>query len=122
MKVLIIEDSPTCADAMRTIISANRDGLEYDIAGNLADGIKKVIEGEYNLVLLDLRLPDSLDPETTLNAFGDYMRHVPTVIVSGAVDVDTGLQAIELGAKGFVLKSEPCRLVPMIDQAISKGS
>ena len=55
-KVLIIEDDPQIAKIERDYLAVN--DFEADIANNGDDGIRMALAGQYNLILLDLMLPE----------------------------------------------------------------
>jgi hypothetical protein len=56
MRVLVVEDEPDLAFAIA--ISLRRDGYAVDVAGDGASALDRVGLNEYDLVCLDLNLPD----------------------------------------------------------------
>jgi DNA-binding response OmpR family regulator len=56
MRILLVEDEADLADAMAARLRA--EGLLPDVAGTLADGRRRVGAEDYDLLLLDRRLPD----------------------------------------------------------------
>lgn len=57
MKVLIVEDQFEIADSYRRALADSN--IISDIAGNGTEGISKFKQGDYDVVLLDINLPDS---------------------------------------------------------------
>jgi len=57
MRILVVEDEPDLASAIA--ISLRRDGYAVDVAGDGASALDRVGVNEYDLVCLDLNLPDT---------------------------------------------------------------
>lgn len=74
----------------------------YATAGSLLAAAPDWLE--MDLVLLDLGLPDA-DGLSTLKKLRSLRDDVPVVVISGSTDRPTVLQAIDLGAMGFVPKT-----------------
>ena len=78
MKVLWVEDHPkACEMLLAAGASATRQRLPVDLvlAGSLMEAEKKLRLERFDLVMLDLRLPDSMDEDTTVTrvaSMGDY--------------------------------------------------
>jgi len=91
LRVLHVEDD--FADAIlvqNACCEAGDFEIEFEVARTLKDAKRKLGQGFYNLVLLDLRLPDSLNPshtlETTMSACGE----TPVMVLTGSMTVDLG--------------------------------
>lgn len=105
MKMAICEDHPLVSDAMVQLLRQVDDQVQvekYATATSLLEAARSW--GMMNLVLIDIGLPDSMGYDTLirLRAARD---DIPIVVVSGFTDRQTVLQAIELGAMGFVPKT-----------------
>lgn len=78
MKVLWVEDHPkACEMLLAAGASANRHRLPVDlvVAGSLMEAERKLRLERFDLVMLDLRLPDSMDEDTTVTrvaSMGDF--------------------------------------------------
>jgi PAS domain S-box-containing protein len=59
----------------------------------------------YNIVLLDLGLPDSNGIET-LKAFKAHTLEVPVIVLTGLDDEAAGIEAIQLGAEDYLVKGQ----------------
>jgi DNA-binding response OmpR family regulator len=57
MRILVVEDEPDLASAIA--ISLRRDGYAVDIANDGASAIDRVVVNDYDLLCLDLNLPDT---------------------------------------------------------------
>ena len=104
IQVLLVEDSP--ADALlvqHTLEQAPGVGFAVAHVGRLSDALKRLKEGPFDVVLLDLGLPDS-DGLDTFFRMHDAAPYVPVVIMSGQGDEQTAITAVQNGAQDYLLK------------------
>jgi len=106
IRVLLVEDNPgdrrLILEALAEV-SYSRIQLEY--VDCLQAAQDTLASEEFDLILLDLSLPDSHGLETvekTENAAPD----TPIVILTGLDDVNTGIQAVRSGAQDYLVKGE----------------
>ena len=111
ISVLLVEDNP--GDA-RLIQEALKDAAEIDSAGptfrltraeRLADGLARLTEGEVDVLLLDLSLPDSHGFETFTRAQA-RAPGVPIVVLSGLDDHVLAVRAVRQGAQDYLVKGQ----------------
>lgn len=107
-KVLLLDDHGLLRQGLRaSMAGADCGPIEWVEAGSLAEarGLLRQENG-LNLILLDLNLPDShgLGALIELKAVA---RDVPVWVISSSEDPLIVIQALELGAAGFIRKSEP---------------
>ena len=90
IRVLHIEDD--FADAMlvqHAVCEAGDLDIEFEVARTLKDAKKRLASNDFDLVLLDLRLPDSLHPKDTLETAQTWVGETPVLILSGSMSVDS---------------------------------
>ena len=103
-RILQVEDNP--GDARLVQIYAQNDPhseLTFDSVKSLASAIEKLQTEDYDLILLDLNLPDSQGLDT-LNALVDRDLFVPVIVLTGMDDQQLALNAVKLGAQDYLLK------------------
>ena len=105
MKVLVVDDHTLIREALRNVLR-ELDASSVVIEAPDGEGALEAArrEGDIDLVLLDLNLPDM----DGLFALGVLRRKHPAtavVVLSGIRDPATVLTAIDLGAVGFIPKS-----------------
>jgi len=57
-RVLYVEDNPDNVEVVRQALASMGPGVDLETAPNAADGLRKAREGTFDVVLLDLHLPD----------------------------------------------------------------
>ena len=106
-RVLIVDDHPLVAEALTLALRQADDGSDVETAADLAAALAKVSgEHAYDLVLLDLMLPDS-EGLSGLTALRERAPGTRVAIVSSRANADSVRAAADLGAVGYVLKSTP---------------
>ena len=101
MRILIVEDEKRIQDFLsRGLESA---GYAVDVAGNGANAIELVHSTEYDLVILDLMLPDT-DGLSVLTKIRNRKLSPPVLILSARDAVDDRVKGPELGADDYLTK------------------
>src|SRR5271166_665606 len=109
MRILIVEDEKRIQDFLsRGLESA---GYAVDVAGDGATGIDLVQATEYDLVILDLMLPDT-DGLSVLQKIRNRKVSPPVLILSARDAVDDRVKGLELGADDYLVK--PFAFVEML--------
>ena len=104
MKILYLEDSTMDADLARRSLAKTRAEWGLRVVPTVAEA-RAVLEreGDFDLLMLDLRLPDGSGVEllATLRAEGNP---IPVVMVTGLGDEAAAVAAIKAGADDYVVK------------------
>jgi adenylate cyclase len=103
-KVLVVDDSRL----MRMVLTKALKELGFtniDEAVNGRDAIKKLLEKQYDLMLLDMEMPEMNGIEVLTNMNLDTrLKGTPTIVISGNEQIDLAVQCIEAGAEDYLLK------------------
>lgn len=106
IKALLVEDSPTdvllVQEAMRCATSPH---CELTIVERLKQGLQRLREREYDVVLLDLGLPDSQGLETFVSLKRQCPR-TPIIVLSSMNDEAIALSAVKNGAGDYLAKGQ----------------
>lgn len=121
--ILLIDDDEEDRALMRAAIG---DLFHVEEAGTIVEGLQKMASGRYDLVLLDLTLPDS-ERENTLGRVLAEHPDQPPVIVTGYANPDFVERMLKLGARSYLIKGRDdvdsellrSRLKQMLDHADS---
>ncbi len=104
--VLLIEDNPGDALLIREYLAEAGGGtLQLVVADRLSTGLETLAQGGFDVVLLDLSLPDSRGLETYHLMHAEFP-DLPVVILSGLDDEATAVQAVHEGAADYLFKGE----------------
>ena len=102
--ILVADDHPMCATALGMAARAVDAGITKDCVTTLAEAEELVRRSEYDLILLDLMLPD-VQGFAGLAMLRAIRPAATIAIVSGREEPAVVAQAQALGAKGFIPKS-----------------
>lgn len=106
LKVLIVEDSASDAFLLEQALSGGRSWrFETLRAERLSDALEALRREAFDVVLLDLTLPDSRG----LESFARLRREapaLPVVILSSNADERLALQAVQAGAQDYLMKGQ----------------
>ena len=118
LDVLVIEDNPGDARLIEEMLGDARGffrrveinaslltGTQVHHERQLSDGLERLSEGDVDVVLLDLGLPDSTGLDT-LAAVVDSTEFVPIVVLTGLRDEGIGVEALQRGAQDYLVKDE----------------
>ncbi|HUQ41701.1 MAG TPA: response regulator transcription factor [Candidatus Limnocylindrales bacterium] len=117
--VLIVEDHPLLADALKIVLE--RDGTFEVVAMelNVAGGLASAASLRPNLALLDQHLPDGKGTDIARRIRRDQLGSA-VVLLTGDASDDTLLAALEAGVAGFIPKSEPVeQIVELLKRAVA---
>ena len=106
LKILLVEDDPVDRQQMeRLLVDPSLSDYELEFADRLAQAQAILAEREFEIVLLDLNLPDSAGLET-LCALEKTHPDLPKVVVAGDEDEQLGLEAVARGAQDYLIKGK----------------
>ncbi len=102
-RILAVDDD----DMNRDMLIRRLDKLGYDVteAATGREALAKVKEGNFDLILLDILMPD-LDGFQTLEFIkaDPRLKHIPVIMLTALDDVESTVRCIEAGAEDFVPK------------------
>ena len=96
-KILIIEDEATIRRVLIKILSEENDGYIVEEAEDGLQGIEKIKNDDYDLVLCDIKMP-KMDGVEVLEAVKKIKPEIPMVMISGHGDLETAVNTMRLGA------------------------
>jgi two-component system nitrogen regulation response regulator NtrX len=102
-KVLVIEDEAAIRRVLIKIISEESDSYDIEEAENGLDGIEKIKDNDYDLVLCDIKMP-KMDGVEVLEKAKKIKPEIPFVMISGHGDLDTAVNTMRLGAFDYISK------------------
>jgi len=106
LKVLLVEDDQAFADILKIRLGHEKNPpLEITCLPTLQQAQEALAGKDWDLILLDLMLPDSSGIQT-FTAIRAQARHTPIVIMSGLDSDDLAIDAVRKGAEDYLVKGE----------------
>ena len=99
--VLIVDDEKNILSTLSRALRV--EDYDVDVAGNAEIALRKVGSKAYDLLLLDVQLPDQ-DGLSILRQLREQQNDVPVIMMSGHGTIETAVQATQLGAYTFLEK------------------
>ncbi len=100
-EILVIDDEVGMREGCRRALTPH--GFRVDVAEHGAEGLRKLREGQHDLVLLDAMMPGMSGMEL-LGRIREYDPTVVCVMITGYATVDLAAQAMKQGARDFLPK------------------
>ena len=114
--ILVVDDELGIRELLSEIL--NDEGHTVDLAENAAQARKARLENHYDLVLLDIWMPDT-DGVTLLKEWaGQGLLTMPVIMMSGHATIETAVEATRIGALSFLEK--PITLQKLL-KAVQQG-
>jgi two-component system nitrogen regulation response regulator NtrX len=119
-KILIIEDEAAIRRVLVKIFSEENDLYKVDEAEDGFQGIEKIKNEEYDLILCDIKMP-KMDGVEVLEAVKKIKPEIPMVMISGHGDMETAINTMRLGAFDYISKPPDLnRLLNTVRNALDK--
>ena len=116
IRILLVEDNPGDVGLVQAYLAEEHDlSIELEHVERFADCLRQLADRHFDVVLLDLNLPDSAGLET-LHHVLEHSPLVPVVVLTGTEGLDQALEAVGGGAADYLVK---CRIDgPTLSRAI----
>jgi len=101
MKLLIVEDESKIGDYLKQGLT--EAGFVVDLARNGLDGHHLAMSGGYDVIILDVMLPD-IDGWRILKSLREAENSVPVLFLTARDNVDDRVKGLELGADDYLVK------------------
>ena len=106
VNTLLVEDSHSDAALLEECLTQNGLGsFRFAQAESLAEAIQRLRNEKYDVLLLDLSLPDSYGRETFLRVRA-AAPDLPIVVLTGIEDEAVGLEAVRHGIQNYLIKGQ----------------
>jgi DNA-binding NtrC family response regulator len=119
-KILIIEDEAAIRRVLTKILTEENDLYKVEEAEDGLQGLEKVKNEEYDLILCDIKMP-KMDGVEVLEAVKKIKPEIPMVMISGHGDLDTAVNTMRMGAYDYISKPPDLnRLLNTVRNALDK--
>jgi len=119
-KVLIVDDEAAIRRTLREILQFEK--YEVDEAADGLEGLVKVKQKSYDVILLDIKMP-KMDGMEALERMQELAPDTPVIMISGHGTIETAVDAVKKGAFDFLSKPPDLnRLLITVRNAMDKSS
>ena len=116
-KILVVDDESSIRRTLKDILEFEKH--EVVLAPNGTEAIDYFREEEFDVVLLDIKMPE-IDGMEVLEKLMQ-IREVPVIMISGHGTIETAVEAIKKGAYDFIVKPPDLnRLLITVRNAVEK--
>jgi DNA-binding response OmpR family regulator len=120
-KILLVEDSKSSQHLVRAALESA--DIEMTVSGTLTDGLNQASQTNFDLILLDLSLPDgeglTLLREIQARASNE---RIPVLLLTGKEDLQSKVAAFTLGAEDYLVKPvDPVELRARVEMRLRKA-
>ncbi len=104
--ILIVEDESIFAEVLREIVEQEGGGkFTVSVAGSLGEATAKLSRAPFDVMLLDLTLPDAQGVET-YRAVQRVAPDLAVIVLSGLSDEDLAVETVRAGAQDYLMKHQ----------------
>ena len=119
--ILFIEDDRPIADMYSRVLE--REGYQVDFAYDGAEGLQKARSKHYDLILLDIMMPEKTGIEVLQELRGEDGKGSPDtkiVILTNLAQDKTSQEALKSQADGYIIKADivPSQLAGIVSKLV----
>jgi sigma-B regulation protein RsbU (phosphoserine phosphatase) len=100
--ILVVDDNETNRDLLSRQIEAQ--GYQVAVAANGQQALQMIQTGQYDLILLDIIMPEMNGYEVLKWLRNSPWRHIPVITISALDEIDSVVKCIEMGAEDYLSK------------------
>jgi DNA-binding NtrC family response regulator len=116
-RILVVDDEVEIREGLEALL--DMEGYQVDLAENAGEGERKLELRAYDLILLDLMMPDKSGMEM-LRDVRERDRHTPIFMITAYGTLEAAVEAVKLGANDYLAKPwDNEKLLIEIDRVIA---
>ncbi len=116
--ILVVDDEGNLRRTLAMIL--NREGYAVTTAANAGEARQCLQAGSFNLLLLDLKMPDA-NGLTLLPELQQNYPHMPVLVLTAHDKLDAAIEAVKGGARDYLLKPvEPMIILQRVREVLEK--
>jgi len=104
VSVLCIEDNSGVAEVIKQLLIYSKARLKYRNVPTLKIALRELKKHKFDIILLDLKLPDSVGTDT-YRAIAEAT-DLPVIVITGTASEEERQKILEMGAKDCIRKDE----------------
>jgi DNA-binding NtrC family response regulator len=116
--ILVVDDDQVILQSLKEVL--RREGYDVGTADTGREAIEKSKANFYNLILLDIKLPD-MEGTRLLTKIQKTMPKTMKIMITGYPELDNAIQSLNFGANAYILKPiDPKKLLRVIKEKLSE--
>jgi len=103
LRILVADDHEVVRKGLVKVLAESLQPIKIDEAGNGQEALSKALKGEYDLIVLDMKMPG----KSGLDILKEIKQHhpkLPVMILSMLPEEQFAIRAIRAGASGYLTK------------------
>jgi DNA-binding NtrC family response regulator len=118
--ILVVDDELGIRDLLSEIL--NDEGHQVELAENAAQAREARLRAEFDLVLLDIWMPDTDGVSLLKEWAASATLNLPVIMMSGHATIETAVEATRIGAFSFLEKPITLqKLLKAVEQGLARG-
>ena len=106
IRVLLTDDNPQVVTLIRRVLAKDKTNtFELEVADCLSLGLKRLSEDRFDILLLDLMLPDSQGIDTFIRV-QTQAPQIPIIVLTGLDNEVLAMEALRMGAQDYLVKGQ----------------
>lgn len=105
LNIFLVEDNAVDVEVVKAQLALANSPVSLETVGTLEAAAQSLKKGSFDVVLLDLTLPDS-QGLATFQLLQSHVKDIPIIVLTGLDDTKLGLQAVREGAQDYLLKNK----------------
>jgi DNA-binding response OmpR family regulator len=114
--ILVVDDDKSILRTFTRILQ--KSGYDIDVAETGKEAMEKTESRQYDLALVDIRLPD-MDGTDLLAKLKKQLQHTVKIMITGFPSLETGVKALDEGADAYLVKPvKPQELLMLLEEKL----
>ena len=114
--ILVVDDDKSILRTFTRILQ--KSGYKIETAETGKEAIEKADNGQYDLALVDIRLPD-MDGTDLLAKLKKQLQNTVKIMITGFPSLETGVKALDEGADAYLVKPvKPQELLVLLEEKL----
>lgn len=120
IRLLLVDDQAIIREGLRNLLQAQADLEVVGEASQGQDAIERAIALQPDVILMDIRMP-VMDGVAATRALSEQLPSAKILVLTTFDDDDYVAEAMQQGAKGYLLKDTPSREIAEAIRSVHKG-
>jgi len=120
IRILLADDQDLVTNGLKALLSLEDDLEVVGEARNGEEVLQKINPLQPDIILMDIRMP-IMDGVATTKKISEYFPEIKVLMLTTFDDDEYVLQALQFGAKGYLLKDTPTEELARVIRAVNQG-